>query len=291
MSADLRATFRGAGLLPRVLTALVGIPLILVADWQGGVWWVSLIAAIVIVGAHEFGWLHPGLSAVARWVTMAGALVLAASIVAVEDRAVTSLVFVGSVVLAATVVAHLRAPVDYGVAVWPRWPTALLGALYLGLPGGVLVRWRLEAEMAFLQINRPGAIAPYAPIVWLFVTLWANDTTAYFVGLAAGRRRLAPRISPGKSWEGAVAGAVAATLTAAVGSVALGVPLWTGAVLGAAVSVTSQAGDFFKSSIKRRAGVKDTGTILPGHGGVIDRFDGLLAASPIVYLLIRLYPR
>ena len=275
MSADLRATF--PGLLPRVLTALVGIPLILVADWQGGMWWAGLIAAIVIVGAHEFGWLHSGLSAVARGVTMAGALVLAASIVAVENRAAMSLVFVGSVVLAAAVVAHLRAPVDPGVAVWPRWPTALLGALYLGLPGGVLVRWRLEA--------------PYAAIVWLFVTLWATDTTAYFVGLAAGRRRLAPRISPGKSWEGAVAGAVAATLTAAVGSVALGVPLWTGAVLGAAVSVTSQAGDFFKSSIKRRAGVKDTGTILPGHGGVIDRFDGLLAASPIVYLLIRLYGR
>ncbi len=277
MSADLRATFRGAGLLPRVLTALVGIPLILVADWQGGVWWAALIAAIVIVGAHEFGWLHPGLSTVARGVMMAGALVLAASIVAVGNRAVTGFVFVGSVPLAAAVVAHLRAPVDHGVAVWPRWPTALLGALYLGLPGGVLVRWRLEA--------------PYAAIVWLFVTLWANDTTAYFIGLAAGRRRLAPRISPGKSWEGAVAGAVAATLTAAVGSVALGVPLWTGAVLGAAVSVTSQAGDFFKSSIKRRAGVKDTGTILPGHGGVIDRFDGLLAASPIVYLLIRLYGR
>jgi phosphatidate cytidylyltransferase len=283
MSADLRATF--PGVLPRVLTALVGIPLILVADWQGGIWWEGLIAAIVIVGAHEFGWLHPGLSAVARWVTIAGALVLAASIVAVENRAVvTSLIFVGSVVLAAAVVAHLRAPVDQGVAVWPRWPTALLGALYLGLPGGVLIRWRLEEE-ARVQI------APYAAIVWLFVTLWVNDTTAYFVGLAAGRRRLAPRISPGKSWEGAVAGAVAATLTAAVGSVALGVPLWTGAVLGVAVSVTSQAGDFFKSSIKRRAGVKDTGTILPGHGGVIDRFDGLLAASPIVYLLIRLYGR
>ena len=277
MSADLRATFRGAGLLPRVLTALVGIPLILVADWQGGVWWAGLIAAIVIVGAHEFGWLHPGLSAAARGVTMAGALVLAAGIVAVDNRVVTGLVFVGSAALAAAVVAHLRAPVDPGVAVLPRWLTALLGVLYLGLPGGVLVRWRLEA--------------PYAAIVWLFVTLWANDTTAYFIGLAAGRRRLAPRISPSKSWEGAVAGAVAATLTAAVGSVALGVPLWTGAVLGVAVSITSQAGDFFKSSIKRRAAVKDTGTILPGHGGVIDRFDGLLAASPIVYLLIRLYGR
>src|SRR5712692_3903767 len=89
MSADLRATF--PGLLPRVLTALVGIPLILVADWQGGSWWEGLIAAIVIVGAHEFGWLHPGLSAVARWVTIAGALVLAASIVAVESRAVAPL--------------------------------------------------------------------------------------------------------------------------------------------------------------------------------------------------------
>jgi phosphatidate cytidylyltransferase len=268
---------RPPDLLPRVLTALVGIPLILVTNWLGGVWWASLIAAIVIVGASEFGSLHPGLSASARGVTIAGALVLATSIVAVGNHVVTGLVFVGSVALAAAVVVHLRASVDQGVVVWPRWPTALLGALYLGLPGGVLVRWRGEA--------------PYASIVWLFVTLWVNDTTAYFVGLAAGHRRLEPRISPGKSWEGAVAGLVAATVTAAVGSVALGVPLWTATVLGAAVSVTSQAGDFFKSSIKRRAGVKDSGNILPGHGGVIDRFDGLLAASPIVYLLIRLYGR
>lgn len=275
MSVDVGHPFRATGLLPRVLTALVGIPLILVTDWLGRAWWAALIAAIIIVGASEFGWLHATLSPLARRVTVAGALVLASSILVVNKPTVTGFVLVGSVVLAAAVVAHLRAPVDVGTVVWSRWPTAVLGALYLGLPGGVLVRWRSEA--------------PYSAIVWLFVTLWVNDTAAYFVGLAMGRHRLAPRISPGKSWEGAVVGLVAATVIAAIGSVGLGVSVWTGALLGAAVSVTSQTGDFFKSSLKRRAGVKDSGTILPGHGGVIDRFDGLLAASPIVYLLIQLY--
>lgn len=277
MSADLRAAYLRAGLRPRVITALVGIPLVLGAAWGGGLWWTGLVVVIMIVGVTEFVRLHPDLSMEARAATAGGALVLTSLIVTLSSRPAAVLIFAASLWLAAGMLAHLRAPVDAGTVVWGPWPRAALGAVYLGLAGGVLIRWRLDAS--------------FAAIVWLLATLWVTDIAAYFVGLAAGRHKVAPRISPGKSWEGGIAGIVAAMVVAAVGSTALGVKVWMGAGLGAAVSVTSQAGDLFKSTMKRRAGVKDSGTLLPGHGGIIDRFDGLLVAAPVAYLLVRLLVR
>ncbi len=277
MSTDLRAAYLRAGLRPRVITALVGIPLVLGAAWGGGLWWTGLVVVIMIVGVTEFVRLHPDLSMEARAASAGGALVLTSLIVTLSSRAAAVLIFAASLWLAAGMLAHLRASVDAGTVVWGRWPTAALGAVYLGLAGGVLIRWRLDAS--------------FAAIVWLLATLWVTDIAAYFVGLGAGRHKVAPRISPGKSWEGGIAGIVAAMVVAAVGSPALGVRVWMGAGLGAAVSVTSQAGDLFKSTMKRRAGVKDSGTLLPGHGGIIDRFDGLLVAAPVAYLLVRLLVR
>lgn len=114
----------------------------------------------------------------------------------------------------------------------------------------------------------------------------AGDTFAYFTGRAIGRRKLAPAISPNKTVEGAVGG-----LLGSVGCAVLyahgflpGVPAGYVAAAGAAVGVFGQAGDLFESLIKRAAGVKDSGTILPGHGGILDRADGILAASPVLYL-------
>lgn len=277
MSTDLRAAYLRAGLRPRVITALVGIPLILGAAWGGGLWWTILVVAIMMVGVTEFVRLHPGLSMEARAAAAGGALVLTSLIVTLSGRAAAVLILAASLWLAVAVLAHLRAPVETGTVVWGRWPTAVLGAVYLGLAGGVLIRWRLEASAA--------------AIVWLLATIWLTDIAAYFVGLAAGRHKVAPRISPGKSVEGGAAGIVAATVVAAVGSGALGVPAWAGAALGIAISVASQAGDLFKSTMKRRVGVKDSGTLLPGHGGIIDRFDGLLVAAPVAYLFVRLTVR
>lgn len=277
MASDLRAAYLRAGLRPRVITALVGIPLVLGAAWGGGLWWTGLVVVIMIVGVTEFVRLHPGLSAEARASAAGGALVLTSLIVTLSGRAAAVLILAASLWLAVAVLAHLRARVETGTVVWGRWPTAVLGAVYLGLAGGVLIRWRLEASAA--------------AIVWLLVTIWLTDIAGYFVGLAAGRHKVAPRISPGKSWEGGIAGIAAATLAAAVGSAALGVPVWAGAMLGIAISITSQAGDLFKSTMKRRTGVKDSGTLLPGHGGIIDRFDGLLVAAPVAYLFVRLTVR
>jgi phosphatidate cytidylyltransferase len=115
-------------------------------------------------------------------------------------------------------------------------------------------------------------------IVWLLTCIWATDVGAYFVGRAAGGARLAPSISPGKTWSGLVGGmAWAAVASAAVGyAFGLGETLSL-AVIGAVLAVVGQAGDLLESAAKRRAGVKDSGRLIPGHGGLLDRIDGLIA--------------
>ncbi len=268
----LRVTFARAGLMPRVLTAAVGIPLLLAAAWWNGPWWIGVVVLIVALGAEEFARLHPTLVPSARAAVGLGALLLAAGLARLGPTTAPRVIGAVAAVLIVVVGIQLRAPVAPGTALWSPWPTALLGVIYLGLPGGVLIRWR--AELGF------------AGLLWFLAAIWMNDIAAYFVGLAAGRHKMAPAISPGKSWEGGLTGAAAAGLTAALGSAALGLGPWTGVLLGIMASVTSQAGDLFESAMKRRAGVKDSGALLPGHGGILDRFDGLLVASPVAYVLV-----
>jgi phosphatidate cytidylyltransferase len=111
--------------------------------------------------------------------------------------------------------------------------------------------------------------------------VWATDLVAFFAGRYLGRHKLAPRLSPGKTVEGAVAGLLAGMAVGVIGHL--------GAAFGLAVAVAAEAGDLFESWLKRRARVKDSGTILPGHGGVLDRFDSLFLAAPVAYWFLRLH--
>jgi CDP-diglyceride synthetase len=124
--------------------------------------------------------------------------------------------------------------------------------------------------------GRPEALVTVAVV-------WATDLVAFFAGRHLGRRKLAPRLSPGKTVEGAIAGVLAGVVVAVIGFGGGGAPFGL-AVAGAAV-----VGDLFESWLKRRARVKDSGTILPGHGGVLDRFDSLILAAPVAYWLLRLH--
>jgi CDP-diglyceride synthetase len=130
---------------------------------------------------------------------------------------------------------------------------------------------------------------------WIFMALlptWAADIAAYVVGSLIGRRKLAPRISPGKTWEGTLAGFVAAAIAVwFVGSQVFSPSLPTGILVPLAVAVgpAGLLGDLLESALKRAAGVKDSGTILPGHGGVLDRIDSLLLVAPVVALALSAY--
>lgn len=156
--------------------------------------------------------------------------------------------------------------------------TTLLGVIYVALPMAMI----LYIPRAF------GGWNPWVVLCFIF-TIWANDVFAYLVGMTLGRHRLCERISPKKSWEGFFGGIAGAVLMGYLASRLLDMPagLWCGLALVAAV--TGVLGDLIESMLKRKADLKDSGNLIPGHGGVLDRFDALLLAIPFVAVYLLLY--
>ena len=156
------------------------------------------------------------------------------------------------------------------------------GALYLGLLFGYLVDLWMAGGAA-----TKGYLGTFP--VWLalaFVPTWAADITAYFVGSSIGRRRIAPQISPKKTWEGTLAGFAAAAIVALLIAVSAGIKTGPTLLVAALIGPVGFASDLFESAIKRAAGAKDSGTMLPGHGGVLDRIDSLIFVAPLVALAL-----
>jgi phosphatidate cytidylyltransferase len=150
---------------------------------------------------------------------------------------------------------------------------------------GLAISYGLGAVIALLWLRHQPALGRQT-VIWIVVCVWATDIGAYVVGRSAGGAKLAPRISPAKTWSGLIGGMA----WAAVASAALGWAFGLGetislALIGAAVAVVDQFGDLLESAAKRRAGVKDSGTLIPGHGGLLDRIDGLIAVLVVVALL------
>jgi phosphatidate cytidylyltransferase len=149
----------------------------------------------------------------------------------------------------------------------PKW--LALGVLYVGLPC-LALSW-LRAEQGLLTL------------LWVLGLVWATDTGAYIAGRKIGGSKLAPRISPNKTWAGLFGGMTAAALVGlAISIVVPDVSPWVAMPLGTVLAVVEQVGDLFESAVKRRFGVKDSSNLIPGHGGVLDRVDGLLAVSVAV---------
>ena len=171
-----------------------------------------------------------------------------------------------------------------------NWSLGVAVALYVGWLGGHAVALRdlgpgqLEPGRGFLEALPDQAQS--AGVLWTllaFTITWANDTAAYLVGRLWGRRQLAARISPHKTWEGTVAGWTSCLLAAVVWGGFLGLSIPGVIVLGALAGPAATGGDLVVSQLKRRAGVKDTSRLIPGHGGALDRIDSLLFVVPLVY--------
>ena len=149
----------------------------------------------------------------------------------------------------------------------------------------------IALALGFGLLARLGLDFPSPWVVFIpLLICWLGDSLAYFAGSAFGRHKMAPSISPAKSWEGffaGIAGAVGGAILA--GTVGAGFPLIVMVVIGAAGGVAAVTGDLLESAMKRDAGVKDSGTFLPGHGGFLDRFDSILAVVPVVWALLFLF--
>jgi phosphatidate cytidylyltransferase len=170
-----------------------------------------------------------------------------------------------------------------GVAVltlWTKRPMVeALPAAGISSGGLLLIAFPLTFAVRLEAIPREGP----AILLFVLVITWVGDTAAYFVGRAVGKRKLAPVLSPKKTWEGTFASIFGALLVAVVFSRWLVVPLPHLLTMAALGNVAGQAGDLLESAYKRSAGVKDSGSLLPGHGGVLDRIDALILAIPVVW--------
>ncbi|MGE5507049.1 MAG: phosphatidate cytidylyltransferase [Chitinophagales bacterium] len=256
----------GSGLLPRVITAVLGIPFLLWLLWVGGTplfFIVEVAAALMLWEFHRLvtaGGRGPHLV-----LLLLAGLGVATAIGREEPGLATGALFAA---LALEAVRGLFQSQDGTLL--RRAGALVMGALYIGYPVGVLLRLR---AVSFWWLG--GA----------FVLTWTNDILAYLVGVSAGRRRLAPQISPKKSVEGAVGGLAGTVLAATLIRGWFGFDLAGAALTGAVCSAAGVLGDLIESALKREAGVKDSGRLLPGHGGLLDRFDSAFLILPVLYLL------
>ena len=261
----------GSDLARRLATAAVAIPLLLAALFLGPPWLVvALVASAVLLGMWEYMGLMSARGLVPEPIT--GALALAGVFTQVAYG------------WPAFPLWPLAALVAVGALLWQKGDFAarvgasagtLLGAVYLGGLGGA---------MAALALLPPVASGPWR-VVMLLALMMVADSAAYFAGRALGRHKMAPSISPGKTWEGAAAGLLGGVV-GALGVRAAGLPdlpLADTVALGALVAAVGAAGDLAESLLKRWAEVKDSGHLFPGHGGMLDRLDSLLFGAPVLY--------
>jgi len=244
---------------------------VLGAIWLGGWWLFALVLAGTLVGLHEFYAMARPL----RPLVLAGYGGAVAMLVGTELGGVEWMVggFLATLVLAFLLylVASTRAPATAAVS------SALLGVTWIGFGLGFLLLLR--------DLPEHGRLVTFAVVI----AVWVGDTVAYLIGRAVGRHKFSPAISPAKTWEGFVAGTVGAIFAVFVAlyddrATFLSIP--EALVLGAIVAVAAALGDLFESAFKRDLQVKDSGRLLAGHGGVLDRVDAFLFALPAAYFTV-----
>ena len=249
--------------LSRIVVALCLLPIVLGAVWLGGWWLIALAIVGGLMALHELYVMGRGL----RPILLGGYIGLVLTLIGSQTGEI-------SWVLGGIFSTVLVAFVIFGFS--DARPSAT-AAMSLTLLGVVWVGGGLAALILLRAIPDNGRLAVFTVLIAVF----ADDTAAYVVGRTIGRHKMAPRISPGKSWEGFVGGTVAAIAVAFFAMYDQGfLTNLEAVVLGAAVAFSAALGDLFESAIKRDLGVKDSGRVLAGHGGVLDRVDSLLWAGP-----------
>lgn len=258
-------------LFKRVVTAVIGAALVLSMTWLGGIWLASLFAAIAAISTLEIG-----------------------AMMRVRLNSMESIVAVTFTVLMVLIPKFVE-----------FWYVLFYLLLFLTIfrrkqfsfpAAGVLFAGALYSSYAFrTMLDIRSLTNGLAFVLLVFIAIWSTDTGAFFIGRALGGRKLLPDVSPKKTISGALGGLIAAMGFTLLGGALLidhGANHWLAFVfLGVVISVAGQAGDLIESALKRHYEVKDSGWILPGHGGLLDRFDSLLLAAPIAYhVIVWLFP-
>jgi len=278
--------------MKRILTATILILAVFALIFFGQLWMITLSTAIVAeLAAYEYlklaavGAESHGLKLRIPiwWMALGTAL---AFVVTLPNFPVEAqLPVLSALTIALFAWNGFRSPL---IQVLPDTAQGLFGLIYIAYPLTLVpLLWKQEDGPAL--------------VLFLMVCVWAGDIAALYIGRAFGKRKLAPRLSPGKTWLGCIASILGSMLAAGLvvflsntltarGNTLLHIsqPLWQSLLLAAILNVAAQLGDLLESAIKRGAGVKDSGTMLPGHGGILDRIDALLLAAPVLWFILLL---
>jgi phosphatidate cytidylyltransferase len=272
----------------RVASAAVLIPVVVVLLVLGGPWLIALITLVAAMAAWEATALlrGAGLPVDRLLVTaLAAGAVLVAGLWPGDAR-VWAVIVVGAVLTPGFAALRLVQPREGFLA----WAGGVFGILYIGLLGAML--GILHEGLPIAPGMRLSGVLDEGR-VWLLILVlgvWSYDTFAYAAGRAIGRGPFMTHISPSKTWSGVVGGVVGCVVVTTVLVLWAGQEGKAGVILGLVVAVAAQAGDLVESMLKRAAGAKDSGHLIPGHGGMLDRIDSFLFAAPAFYLVVVLLP-
>jgi phosphatidate cytidylyltransferase len=263
MTTEGQAVGKWADLGVRSASAIVLIPAVLLDVWVGGIWFSLFMAFLGLLMAHE--WTNIVHERSSTQFALHAAAALCAGFLPSEIGLLQTVAIIFGLTALGLVANAFR---DRTKSVF-----AYAGVPYIGLPVLALVLLRDSAAWGLHAI------------MWLMLVVWATDTFAYFAGRIIGGPKLAPTLSPKKTWSGLAGGMVGAAVVSTLYALKF-FPAWAPlALVAAALAVVAQLGDIFESALKRLYGVKDSGTLIPGHGGVLDRVDGLVAAGVAAAIL------
>jgi phosphatidate cytidylyltransferase len=253
---------RGGELVLRVCSALVLVPIAIGTDYPGG-WPFAVFWGLAAMGVL-WEWISLVARSDHRTVLMTGGASLALAVALVATGHLLAAVIVLAI---STLGVAALAP-----AKWRTWIAA--GVPYAGALGVAPVVLRSDSEDGFLSV------------IFLFAIVWTTDVVAYFSGRAIGGPKLMAQVSPKKTWSGAIGGTLAAVIVAFILAKVMALSgLFAIAMLAVVLSICAQGGDLFESFLKRRFGAKDSGHLIPGHGGLMDRLDGFITASVVAALI------
>lgn len=278
-------------LLQRVLSAIVLLPLLV-----GVVWWSTWAVAVVVIAATIVGLLelyaalaHAGYQPRTA-IGLGAALALVGAVLLRSLSSLDILPLVLTLIILVSMIAELAQRSHDGAL--PNWALTLAGAWYIGwlISHFVLLR-NLQTPLHDGFLTSLGLSSGAAWVYLVFAITWLQDTSAYFVGRRWGKHRMAPVLSPKKTWEGAIGGLLGSIVGGVAGVMLFGLPMSLGAavVLGFVGGIVGPLGDLAESLIKRQVGLKDAGHLIPGHGGLLDRADSLLFTAPVLFYLILLF--
>ncbi len=262
----------------RVLVSIVAIPLILFVSYLGSFFFFSFVLAIALISFYEFSNLAKSKGAYTNlWIGFTALILLLINQFNYIFETYSFLLFL---LIALTLIELFR---NKNSAIMNIGST-LLGIFYIGLFASSLIGIREFYPSIGDLYSRGGYI-----IISIFISIWICDSAAFFCGTSLGKHKLFPRVSPNKSWEGAIFGFIFAIISMILLKfVILEFLSWSSVIVfGIVVGTIGQFGDLVESLIKRDAGVKDSSNLIPGHGGIFDRFDSLLYTAPVILLYLK----